>query len=233
VRIWTAVLFLVTSCGGEFAAVETDAGMDAAVGGFGGADAGPSGGSGGTAPATPCHPSGLVDGFDGSVLNGLWTPQGDTQSISVSGGQLHFTPNPANPAWAGVVSAAYDLDECAVWTRVPVLYSNATTGFTYFQLVGASTTLAFEARGGNLETKDGSNQGSTSYDPVAHRWWRIRESGSTVYFEASPDGIVWKELQSVPSTAEIKSMKVGLGLVPGSAPTAPLETQFDDLDATP
>jgi len=254
VRIGAAVLLLVTGCGSSFTAAETDAAVGTggsgaqsgtggtsgtgakpgtgAAGGLGGMDGGPKGGSGGATSPPPCHPAGLVDTFDGAALSGLWTPQGASQDISVSG-TLHFTPNPTTPEWSGVVSAAYDFDECAVWVRVPVLYSNATSGFTYFQLVGASATLSFEARDGNLTMKSGSDEGSTSYDPVAHQWWRIREAGPTVYFETSPDGIAWKEQQKVPSPADIKAMQVGLGLVPEAATSGPLETQFDDLDVIP
>ena len=44
----------------------------------------------------------------------------------------------------------------------------------------------------------GGNLGSSfntpiPYDPVAHRWWRIRLDGSTARFEASPDGGTWTE----------------------------------------
>ena len=93
--------------------------------------------------------------------------------------------------------------------------------------------MVYLARNGKLETWFGNAQASVPYDPVAHEWWRIREAGSKVYFETSPDGLAWKEVQNVPTPADIKAMKVGLGLVPGSAPSGPLETQFDDLDVTP
>lgn len=34
-------------------------------------------------------------------------------------------------------------------------------------------------------------QGSVAYDAVAHRWWRVRESGGTIFWETSPDGAAW------------------------------------------
>jgi hypothetical protein len=184
---------------------------------------------GGTAE---CHPPGLVDSFDGSAVGALWTTQGETLNISVSGGQLHITPDPMNAQWAGLVSAPYDFDECAAWVHVPLVYSEASVGFSYFQLVSDST-LAFEARNGNLEMKHMGDQADVPYDPVAHQWWRIREAGTTVYFETSPDGSNWTVQHSVPTPAGISTMKLGLGLVPGAAPNSPLETQFDSVNAAP
>lgn len=37
----------------------------------------------------------------------------------------------------------------------------------------------------------------TTYDPVAHAWWRIRESAGTTYFDTSPDGTTWTNYWSV------------------------------------
>lgn len=174
----------------------------------------------------------MVDDFEGTAPSGVWTLQGDTPTISVSGGQLHITPDPQDPSWAGMVSGAYDFDECAVWVRVPVVYSNATTGFTFFQLVGDSN-VQFEARDGNLEMKHMGSEVDVPYDAMAHQWWRMREQGSTLFFETSPDGLAWTTHHSVTTPSDIGSMKLGIGLVPGSGPSGPLETQFDDLNGAP
>lgn len=44
----------------------------------------------------------------------------------------------------------------------------------------------------------GSNVDTTlaTYNPYAHRWWRLRESVGTWYAEASPDGLNWTTLAS-------------------------------------
>lgn len=46
------------------------------------------------------------------------------------------------------------------------------------------------------------------YDPVAHAYWRIRESAGYIYFDASPDNTTWQQLGSaahswVPSSVEV------------------------------
>lgn len=220
-----------TSIGGAAQAGGAGTGGHGGTSGVGGAG-GDGGGTGGMAPP-PCHPVGLADAFDGNDVSNLWTPQGATETIAVSGGQLHITPDPALGEWAGLVTGAtYDFDECAAWVRVPVVYSNATTGFSYFQLVG-DDSLKIEARDGNLEMKRSNDMAAVPYDPVAHLWWRIREEGSTVYFETSPDGLDWTTRHSVPTPPGIATMRLGLGLVPGTDPSPPLETRFDDLNGTP
>jgi hypothetical protein len=46
---------------------------------------------------------------------------------------------------------------------------------------------------------------SCAYDPVAHRWWRLRETHGTTWWEVSPDGERWTALFS-------KANPVGLNL---------------------
>lgn len=36
-----------------------------------------------------------------------------------------------------------------------------------------------------------------TYNPVAHAWWRIRESAGITYFDTSPDGTTWTNFWSV------------------------------------
>jgi hypothetical protein len=36
-----------------------------------------------------------------------------------------------------------------------------------------------------------ANQTTLTYDPVAHAWWRLRESAGSVFWETSPDNVTW------------------------------------------
>lgn len=38
------------------------------------------------------------------------------------------------------------------------------------------------------------------YDPVAHAYWRIRESSGLIYFDASPDNAIWQQLAGITHT---------------------------------
>jgi hypothetical protein len=39
-----------------------------------------------------------------------------------------------------------------------------------------------------------TNVGSVLYNATQHAWWRIRESGGTIFWETAPDGKSWTTL---------------------------------------
>src|SRR5690606_38691324 len=61
------------------------------------------------------------------------------------------------------------------------------------------------------------------YDPVAHRWLRIRDEGGALYFEHSADGVTWEELAvRSPNQIPVDDLLVSLGVrTNGSASDAP------------
>lgn len=52
------------------------------------------------------------------------------------------------------------------------------------------------------------------YDPTNHAWFRIRESGGTVYWETSPNGVSWVVRRSVShsSTTALGAVKPSIGV---------------------
>ncbi len=75
--------------------------------------------------------------------------------------------------------------------------------------------------------------GILPYDPVLHRWWRIREAGGTLYLETAPQGKVWTERLSAPSPSYLNDVVVGLGVT--GADTQPIvgTTELDNMDVPP
>jgi hypothetical protein len=49
---------------------------------------------------------------------------------------------------------------------------------------------------------------AAEYDPHAHRWWRLRESGGSFYADTSPDGLTWTEQTSLPYTWTVGAASV-------------------------
>jgi hypothetical protein len=45
-----------------------------------------------------------------------------------------------------------------------------------------------------------------TYDAVAHKWWRIRESGGFFIFDTSPDGVLWTTRASIAYTFTITAL---------------------------
>ena len=229
--------------GGGAVAATTGGGMGgsggvAAIGGgaqtTGGAGGTASVGGGGSAPA-PCFPQALVDGFEGTSVNTMrWTTQGASQTISISGGLLHLSPEEPDGSWVGLISMdVFDHDECSVWVRVPSLASNGFVGYTYFQLFHSDGKIAFEIRNGMLEMVYASLGHSIPYVAQDHHWLRIRDGGDDVHWETSADGMTWTIRHTAPAPPHITAMTVGLGLVPGSGLSNAGATSFDNLNETP
>lgn len=47
------------------------------------------------------------------------------------------------------------------------------------------------------------------YDPVADRWWRVREAQGTLHYDTSPDGATWSPLGMRPATIATEFLDVG------------------------
>jgi hypothetical protein len=52
---------------------------------------------------------------------------------------------------------------------------------------------------------------SGSYDPIAHRWWKLRHDGQLLFFETSPDGETWSVRASAESPISLDSVIIQLG----------------------
>jgi hypothetical protein len=74
---------------------------------------------------------------------------------------------------------------------------------------------------------------TTTYDPAAHRWWRIREEAGTIYFETSPDAAQWNTLLQTGSPPQLETVYVVLAAQVGAAYGAPVRAEFDNLNLLP
>jgi len=86
-----------------------------------------------------------------------------------------------------------------------------------------SSAVVFAERGGQLSFVTKANGTSTAtqitYDPNAHRYWRLRESAGTVFYETSPDASAWTVQQHIatPSWASAGVVVIGAGAVTNTA----------------
>lgn len=140
-----------------------------------------------------------VDDFDDGVLNTtLWT-QRTGATISESAGALHV-PSTLATGRAGT-NAAYTFDSAfaqvslparngaaiclaEVMVTSPLNVTLAELGFQ-FNVVTGVMNMQSRLAGIDLTTV------SLPYDPVAHRWVKVRRDGSNVVWETSPNGVTW------------------------------------------
>jgi len=68
---------------------------------------------------------------------------------------------------------------------------------------------------------------------TTHAWWRVRESGGTVFWDTSPDGLTWTNRAS--ATHGLDLTAVNLQLLSGywGTETAPPDALFDNLNTPP
>src|SRR5262249_50071228 len=145
-----------------------------------------------------------TDAFDTNTRADAWN-RSYTQSpmqVSQTGGQLVFTLAPnAVASSAYYSSASYDLTSSAVLIQVVTSANTATSAQTSIALDGqGNNRIVMREEKGQLVaglSVAGAQQtiGSSLYDPTAHAWWRVRESGGTLFWETAPDGKTWSVQQ--------------------------------------
>ena len=72
-----------------------------------------------------------------------------------------------------------------------------------------------------------------TYDPDVHVWWRIRESGGSVFFDYSVDGTAWVNLRSLAHNLEtLDNFLIVIGAGTTSGGTGAF-AYFDNLNTNP
>ncbi|WP_238431936.1 hypothetical protein [Streptomyces cavernae] len=111
--------------------------------------------------------------------------------------------------------ATYDATGSSLYAQMwPVLNGSATVS-TSLKLDAGSNNAASIAVWGNgtfmLQITTGgvfANTPLPTYDPSAHRWWRLSESEGTFRVATSPDGQTWTTLASAPYAWDAASARV-------------------------
>jgi len=192
-----------------------------------------------TEPPPPCHPAELEDAFEGDQLSLLWGQQGNIGTTGVANGR-GFAELPANQdsVLVGLFSQRqYDLNGCNVWVEVPVVppaeavggaVLTATVGNSFAYMVTEQGLLGMGLQiGDNIVAST-----ATTYDAAAHRWWRIRHDGTTIFFESSADGAAYDTLLQTasPPTYEVNIL---LGAQVKAPNAEPVRAEFDNLNLLP
>jgi hypothetical protein len=144
----------------------------------------------------------LRDDFSTDHYGTIWDKWSDNAAggvlATVAGGQLVITI-PSNGADQGAgYSSNFYYD-----------FRGSQAQVTVNMVADVDTILEVrDTKNGKLQLVDQSGQlfaaafnvpgagdlAHVTYDPVAHKHWRIREAGGVAYWETSPDGTTWNEL---------------------------------------
>lgn len=152
---------------------------------------------------------------------------------SVSGGKLVLDQN--GSATGKVESqGSYNL----VGSAATVELAQAANDQTEFWLFinGATSGVRFLRLGTLLYAQavvggTGVSTASVTYDPVAHRWLRVREAGGVVYWDTSSDRQGWTQQHSWTPTISVASLRARLSCQ-GTTGT-PSTAIFDNFNVAP
>lgn len=167
-------------------------------------------------------------------MNTWHTPTGNGVSITFTGGALRLQQSSVAEEWGGV--NADTLESFAERSIAAELVQAPAEGAAFLTLdIGGPPWARI---GTNLETGElvishydppFDDPFRTPYDPVAHRFLRIRVHASSVYFEASPDGMRYTVLYESERRPFLDAVSPGLGVGSTVAPTPPGEAVFESL----
>lgn len=215
-----------------------DGGADAPVAVVDGApgDAGADGGG----PELTCSALAmLADDFDDGMFGHQWSRSyGTVTSRLEQNGMAEF---PVEPQTWSAYGSSYDYDLTGGVAAVRVV--DVGVGPAIYTFLGVQQSISGPDPVARIihyegeiyaETKiDGVSDAygtKLTYDPALHRFWRIRESAGTLYWQVSADGVDWTDLASRELWFDARYVQVHFGL--GTDTTAPPATtaRFDDLN---
>jgi len=198
--------------------------------------------NGGGAPmGNYCPTSSLKDDFDDGVTAHLWDRSYDGNGCTYmeAGGELVIMPAMTTSEYCGYGSAmGYDLTSSAATVEIKQTPDTAKDTATYLTLETEQGILEIGQEGTDIAMRY-EKPGMTAdlavipYDPVAHRWWRIREQNGTTYWETSANGMTWTIRAQAPNPVSITTVDVYLIAGTGSAVMTPGEAHFDNFNIGP
>jgi hypothetical protein len=145
----------------------------------------------------------MVDNFNSGMLDPtMWGYDGNAP-VMVNG-RLTNTTSTAGGNWFDLYSVGnYDLTNSSFFIEFITDSNLPLISSIYITALSVAGPLEWEydaIHGLSAITGNGVYRWSTPYNPVTHRWLRIRESSGTVYWDYSPNGVSWTNAFSLPDS---------------------------------
>jgi hypothetical protein len=187
-----------------------------------------------------CNTASITDDFEDGDLSPYWATYAHPGAlVAEANGALELGPASLSTGNAvAQTESVYSLRESAVSVRVAAMLNTATSAEVIFTFGVDGNDLHMAQAAGVLECVSVVNWGFVTlaqvpYDPVAQRFWRLRESAGMVFCETSPDGVAWVVLN--PSTPTPASLPVVASRIAFSANNpdgvaGPGVARFDDVN---
>lgn len=195
---------------------------------------------GGPTTGPLCAIASLVDDFDDGSVATAWTEWRDPGCVAAeTGGQLRFD-----------MAAAVDSDDCGYASKHAFDFTDGSVSLEAVSVPGEGEVWLFvadpnENHGlgmnvyGSIVTIDvlvdtnWSTIKTVSYDPVAHRFIRVREDADTLHWEVSADGVTFVDLHTMATPFDTEVMRVNFGGGAAGLTSDPVVVEIDNLNITP
>jgi hypothetical protein len=193
---------------------------------------------GGTDPCGPMAVSVLADNFNDNQVGPLWGLYEINGTAMETNHQAVISIPGAPGKFAGFVSAiAYSLLGCHGAIEVVQSPQHPSTiahmsfspdpssGADLVEVHQIDKSLVFVMVVGGIATPSCA----IPYSPMAHRYWRIRETGGDLLWETAPDALAWTVQRREKAPAFVSSVRVDFGVIPIAADVAGVGI-FDNFD---
>lgn len=165
-----------------------------------------------------CAASSLVDDFSGSAFGPQWNAWADPHAaITMTTSSAVMTTDGTPNVWSGFNTIdLFQLTDSTIYmdaTMVPQqspyvawMQVNVPNG-DRLEIDLEGTTLYFYQHAGGTDV----NSKTMSYDPVAHRYWRLRADATNVYIDTSPDAVTWTTRFSPAKQIDTTAVQLDVG----------------------
>jgi hypothetical protein len=156
----------------------------------------------------------LFDDFEDGIQAAEWSlVAGTGLTVAETGGflQITFASNVPAGQQAGYITAAkMDFTGTCVEAEVVMTPSAAANGEMRVLMGSGQNIVTIYENGGMLQATEQlgaavDRMPAMTFDPVAHRWWRLRNTAGTWYFEVASDAVTYTIVYSVPQNFPLQT----------------------------
>lgn len=181
----------------------------------------------------------LVDNFDdNSIDTTLWPNSFGT--IEETGGQAAITAESTYSAYHS--GGEWQLADSSVFCELIVpdpggVDTEFTFAYENSAVDGELVNFYLNVYTGELRPQQAVNYWEDggpvyTYDPVEHRWLRLRESNGTTYWDTSPDGVTWTNLRNAGTVTWVAESTTSPVYLQGYRPSGSRVFNVDNVNVT-
>lgn len=155
----------------------------------------------------------LRDDFNDNSLNGTVWGTSNTGGGSVTETNQRLQVACSTTLGIGSVfsqNTFYDMNDSSVQAKIVSVSAGASMGAEMSVGDESGEAMTIRVRSTNVLAfrKDNTDLATLTYNSTTHAYWRIRKSGTTIYFDTSTDGQSWTNQASTTTAFDYDSVSV-------------------------